>query len=221
VLLAVEWTHFSCLDWLMHKLFTIGYSGHTIESFIALLKSNKIDVVCDVRSTPYSKYKPDFSRRTFRQHLNAVGIKYKFFGEELGARPKDRDCYVHGQATYEKISKTEFFRTGLDRIKKGAESLNLALVCSEEDPIECHRAVLVCSNLEDIRSRIVHIHSDGRLEDQAAFEKRLVSLFGLTPLPLLQQPDDWPSAISKALQKQSEAIAYREPEWSRYKEKTL
>lgn len=194
----------------MGRLFTIGYSGHSADSFVDLVVKNKIDVVCDVRSTPFSAYKPDFSRAAFKAHLNRAGVKYKFFGDLLGARPSDRTCYVAGQATYERISKSSFFQEGLSRIKAGAQSLNLALVCSERDPIECHRAILVCRNLPEIRDYITHIHTDGTPESQLDLDARLVDFLGLTPPPLLQEEGDWSKAVSDAYEKQGEAIAYRE-----------
>ena len=195
---------------LVGKIFTIGYSGTEIDSFLEKLVMNKIDVVCDVRSTPYSIYKPDFSRGEFRKHLNSASIKYSFFGEQLGARPKDRTVYVRGQATYEKIAETSYFTTGLDRLREGSRKLNLALVCSEKDPIDCHRACLVCYNLEDMRERIFHIHTNGELEKQDQFEQRLVDLHKLTPSPLFQKAGDWEAAVSEAYKKQASCIAYRE-----------
>lgn len=194
----------------MSKLFTIGYSGLDDAEFARLLVKNGVNVVCDVRSTPYSIYKPAFSRRAFREFLNASAIKYIFLGEQLGARPKDRSCYVDGQATYERISGTSLFKEGLDRLRTGVEKLNLALVCSERDPIECHRAILVCRNLPDLRSRISHIHTDGSVESQDDFEERLVRYRDTAPPPLLRHPGDWESAVSLAYQQQGEAIAYRE-----------
>jgi uncharacterized protein (DUF488 family) len=194
----------------MGRLFTIGYSGHSANSFVDLVVNNEIDVVCDVRSTPFSAYKPDFSRAPFKAHLNKAGVKYKFLGDLLGARPSDRTCYVSGQATYDRISKSSFFQEGLSRIKTGTRSLNLALVCSERDPIECHRAILVCRNLPEMHDYITHIHTDGRSESQPELDTRLVDLFGLTPPPLLQQEGDWLKAVSKAYEKQGDSIAYRE-----------
>jgi uncharacterized protein (DUF488 family) len=194
----------------MSKLFTIGYSGLEATGFTRLLEANNINVICDVRSTPYSHYKPDFSRGPFRSFLNKSGFKYVFLGEQLGARPKDRSCYVNGQATYDRISKSSFFMDGLIRIRNGVDTLNLALVCSERDPIECHRAVLVCRNLPDLRPVTYHIHTDGTVENQDQFDERLVQLHNAAPPPLLRRPGDWERAVAQAYEKQSAAIAYRE-----------
>lgn len=194
----------------MRPLLTIGYSGLDMPGFVALLAANAVDVVCDVRSTPYSTYKPDFTRGPFRRHLNAAGVRYVFLGDRLGARPKDRGCYVDGQATYGRIARTAEFRAGLDRVRAGVETLTLALVCSERDPIECHRAVLVCHHLADLAPRIAHVHTDGRIEDQAAFDARLVALHALAPPPLLARDGDWDRAVATAYDRQADAIAYRE-----------
>jgi len=194
----------------MHNLLTVGYSGHDKESFLALLIDCKVEVICDVRSTPYSRYKPDFSRQPLKQALNQAGIKYVFLGAELGARPADRNCYEGGQATYERIAKSAPFAAGLERIRDGSEKMNLALMCSERDPIECHRAILVCRELRDMRDRIHHLHGDGSSETQSELEDRLVGFFGLAPPPLLSEPGDWENAVAQAFVKQGDSIAYRE-----------
>jgi len=191
-------------------LFTIGYSGLDIMQFIHSLKRNDIQVVCDVRSTPYSNYKPDFSRREFKTHLNDASIKYVFLGAELGARPKDRSCYINGQATYERIARSSLFLHGLERVRNGVERLNLALVCSERDPLECHRAILVCRHLPDLHSETYHVHTNGRIETHLQFEERLVDLRGTALPPLLRQPGDWERAVLAAYEMQGQAIAYRE-----------
>ncbi len=197
----------------MGQLYTLGYSGLEIANFLALVARYNIDVICDVRSTPYSTYKPDFTRAAFKQHLNAAGVKYVFLGDKLGARPSDRRCYVDGQAVYEKIAQTALFNEGLARVHKGVKTLNLALVCSERDPIECHRTILVVNRLDNLRASTLHIHTDGATETQDALDERLVAHHRLTPPPLLCKPGDQDDAIVEAYQMQSSAIAYREREW--------
>lgn len=194
----------------MGRLLTIGYSGLNIAGFVDLLRDNAVDVVCDVRSTPFSRYKPDFSRGPLKKHLNAAGLKYLFMGEQLGARPKDRGCYEAGQATYDRIAKTEPFKDGITRVRSGIEEHTLALVCSERDPIECHRAILVCHRLGARRDDVIHIHTDGHLEEQLSLDERLVTLHALAPMPLLSDPGDWRNAVAEAYRRQSTAIGYRE-----------
>ena len=67
-------------------LFTIGHSNHPIAHFLALLQQHAIAALADVRSVPYSRRHPQFSRAPLAQSLAAAGIDYLFLGDELGAR---------------------------------------------------------------------------------------------------------------------------------------
>lgn len=192
-------------------LYTIGYGNLPIESFSELLRSCSIDVVCDVRSSPYSRYSPDYSQRELKEHLNGgPRIKYAFFGNELGARPKDRNVYIGSRADYDLIAAASFFRAGLERIRRGSADNNIALMCAEKDPIECHRAILVCRNLPELTDQTFHIHHDGRVESQAELATRLVRELGMDPPPLLESEAAWSSAVNDAFREQSMRIAYTE-----------
>jgi uncharacterized protein (DUF488 family) len=199
-----------CSEANMGRLFTIGYSGLSIERFLEILKRYGVDVLCDVRSVPYSRFRPEYSRRALKVSLNQSGIKYAFFGNELGARPKERNVYVDGQAKYDLIAQTDFFQSGLDRLRKGVSDHNLALMCSERDPLECHRGILVSRHLPDLRSCISHIQTNGRIESQEEFERRLVALHHLTPPPLLEGLESWGKAVRGAYDKQGATIAFTE-----------
>jgi uncharacterized protein (DUF488 family) len=194
----------------MGWLFTIGYSGLEIDRFLELLKEQGVNVLCDVRSVPYSRFRPDFSRHDLKRHLNNSGIKYAFFGNELGARPKERSVYVRGQAVHNLIAEQDFFRSGLDRLKKGIGGHNLALLCSEREPLECHRAILVCRHLPEVRNHIAHIHTDGHVETHEEFENRLVASHNVKALPLLDGAKAWETALREAYEKQSSMIAFTE-----------
>jgi hypothetical protein len=98
----------------------------------------------------------------------------------------------------------------MERVRNGVATTTLALVCSERDPLECHRAILVAHRLGDLRDATAHIHTDGAVETQPAFDARLVALHGLTPPPLLSAPGDDARALARAYERQADAIAYRE-----------
>ena len=68
-------------------LFTVGHSNHSMDEFIALLKKHEIQVLADVRSSPYSAYVTHFAREELEASLKQTGIKYLFLGKELGGRP--------------------------------------------------------------------------------------------------------------------------------------
>ncbi|MBW4493884.1 MAG: DUF488 domain-containing protein [Oscillatoria princeps RMCB-10] len=166
------------------ELFTIGHSNHSIEAFISLLHKHGITALADVRSHPHSRYLPHFNQSALKAALLSAGIQYVFLGRELGARPADPSCYVGGKALYEKIATTELFREGIQRLIKELETEKISLMCSEQDPIECHRSILVCQHLRELPIQINHILKTGELEPQKHLEDRLIVLHKLN------QPDE-------------------------------
>ncbi|MDJ0581509.1 DUF488 domain-containing protein [Crocosphaera sp.] len=214
-----------------NKLFTIGHSNLDIKDFVSLLIQHNVTALADVRSSPYSRYLPHFNRENLKNVLLNSGIKYVFLGEELGARTKDESCYVEGKAVYENIAQTQLFAQGIERINKGLQDYNIALMCAEKDPITCHRAVLVCRHLKVSLLNINHILQNGDLEPHDNLEKRLLEIHNLdqsqkettvqlslfdhnsaqTPVPTLS-PEE---ALKEAYRKQGDKIAYVEKNYAK------
>ena len=142
------------------RLYTVGHSNHECEKFLDLLTPHQITAVADVRSQPYSQYTPQFNRETLEAALGRRRIKYVFMGKELGARREERECYVGGQARYDLIAGLPAFLQGLERLRRGAKTQRIALLCSEKDPLACHRTILVCRQLRG-EFAIEHILEDG------------------------------------------------------------
>lgn len=92
-----------------NMIYTIGHSNITQESFIEILKLFKIQLVIDVRSTPYSKYVPHFNRENFDKSLTENDINYIFLGNYIGGKPKDEKYYIDGKVDYDLIAKTEHY----------------------------------------------------------------------------------------------------------------
>jgi uncharacterized protein (DUF488 family) len=113
------------------EVFTIGHSTHSIEKFIALLTMHGIQAVADVRSSPFSKFNPQFNRENLQNSLKASGIRYVFLGKELGARSEDPACYVADKVQYDRLAKTPLFQSGLDRVIEGANNYRIAYDQSE------------------------------------------------------------------------------------------
>src|SRR5688500_15964772 len=88
------------------RVFTVGHSTHPIEHFLALLQQHGIEVLADVRSTPFSRFNPQFNRERLAQSLATAGIRYEFLGEELGARSNDPACYENGRVSYARLAAT-------------------------------------------------------------------------------------------------------------------
>lgn len=164
-------------------IFTIGHSNHPWGKFVELLKMHAIDAVADVRSHPYSRYCPQFNREAVDKALRAEGIRYVYLGCELGGRPppepktepksKERQFYDEkGKVIYEQIAGSDLFRQGLKRLLKGCKTYRIALMCAEQDPLVCHRMLLVARALDEEGIAVRHILADGKLETQEAALRR-------------------------------------------------
>lgn len=162
------------------QIFTIGHSTHELEQFISLLTRHGVTAVADVRSQPFSRIS-HFNRDELAAAVKARGIKYISFGAELGARRDEAECYVAGQAEYERIALLPRFREGIDRLVKGANEYMIALMCAEKEPLECHRTVLVCRHLRKRGLRIGHILADGSVEEHEQTERRMMEMMDIRP----------------------------------------
>lgn len=148
-------------------VYTVGHSNVPQETFVALLKQHRVDVLVDVRSIPFSKYVPHFNAEPLKAAVQAAGIKYLYLGRELGGRPADRACYDSaGRVDYALVAQGEAFREGIERVLRGARGFRVALMCNEENPAECHRRLLVGRVLSEKGVRVLHIRGDGRLQGE-------------------------------------------------------
>lgn len=189
------------------SVYTIGHSTHPIESFIHLLRRHGITALGDVRSAPYSRMNPQFNREPLEQVLKEAGISYVFLGEELGARSKDPSCYRYGKVDYELLARTKLFQLGLERVRNGARTHRIALMCAEKDPLNCHRTILVARNLVEQGVSVSHILSNGSVESHDQSLSRLMQMLRIAEDDLFRSPQD---AIRDAYRKRGEAIAYEE-----------
>jgi len=148
-------------------IYSIGHSNHEIEKFIALLMSQQIEVLVDVRSQPSSQFSPQFHHVPLKKALVAAGIQYLFLGKELGGRPEGGEFYdTDGRVFYGRFAKTILFREGLERLKAGVQKHRVAMMCSEGDPTNCHRRLLVGRVLTHEGVDVRHIRTDGRVETE-------------------------------------------------------
>ena len=162
---------------------TIGYGARSIEVFIAALKDHGIEYLIDVRSRPYSRFKPDFSKEALTVHLENAGIRYVFMGDSLGGLPDDESCYVDGKVDYDIVETRPFYIGGIERLQDAhRQQLPVALMCSEGKPEQCHRSKLIANTLEEQDIPIMHIDENDRLISQndvrLRYSKGQPSLFG-------------------------------------------
>ena len=139
-------------------LFSIGHGNKSIETFIEELKYFDIDYLIDIRSKPYSKYNPQFNQNELKFALLDKKITYTFLGDILGGLPEDRSCYTSGHVDYNKLKNKDFFKKGLKRlITANNKNINVAIMCSESKPEECHRTKLIGEELKNYGIILNHI----------------------------------------------------------------
>ena len=150
-----------------NSIYTIGHSNHSAETFINLLKSHDIQVLIDTRSAPFSRYSPQFNRDSLKAAVQEVGIKYGFYGRQLGGRPDDEDFYDEtGRVVYSQVAKSFLFNEGIERLVNGLSKFRTALLCSEENPSVCHRRLLVSRVLFEQGIDVWHIRGNGCVESE-------------------------------------------------------
>lgn len=155
-------------------LWTIGHSNYPIAHFLALLRGAGIQCVADLRSVPFSRRFPQFSRKALAASLREAGIEYWFLGDALGARPKDPACYDNGRASYARIAATAAFKDAIDALIAAEPLKRIALMCAEREPLDCHRTILVARDLVQRGREIAHILADGAIMPHGEIERRLL-----------------------------------------------
>jgi uncharacterized protein (DUF488 family) len=148
------------------RIWTIGHSNHPLERFLAMLAEEQIEFLVDVRSYPYSRFAPQFSREDLAASL-APPLRYVFMGEELGGRPSRPEHYdADGHALYGAMARADEFQGAIDRLIDGARLHRIALMCSEGRPADCHRRLLVGKVLTGRGLTLRHMLPDGSVTEE-------------------------------------------------------
>jgi uncharacterized protein (DUF488 family) len=162
-----------------NQIFTIGHSNHDINYFKSLLNKYYINSVIDVRTSPFSKLYPQFNKEILKASLKDDEIYYIHLPAEFGARRTNQDLLDEdGKVDFKKIWDTEIFKKGLEKISTGIEQgYQIALMCAESDPFECHRFSMVSYPLVKLGYIVTHILKDGTTIDNSELEKRLLEKY--------------------------------------------
>jgi uncharacterized protein (DUF488 family) len=194
-----------------HRLFTIGHSNQDISDLLGVLIRHEIHMVCDVRSRPGSFRFPQFNREPLMAQLASAKIMYQFFGDRFGGRPLDSRYYLSdGLVDYVARRRAPDFLEAMDRLLGCLQNQNVVLMCAEEDPLHCHRFLLICPALVQRGVVPLHLRRAAALETQGDAEDRLLQLHGfadVTSSSLFSQGRA--AALEDALRLQSEQYGFR------------
>ena len=175
------------LDSKAHKgsVFTIGHSNLKQEEFDTLLKRHGIEVLVDVRSYPKSKFCPHFDKDRLGPHVEGNDVEYHHF-PELGGHQYVGEGKDRHELSYDEVIATKEFQKGLKSVRDCArEGYRVALMCSENDPMDCHRMLMLGRALAhpeiyDGRLKPVdvqHITRTGYCLSQEYFERKLLDVY--------------------------------------------
>ena len=194
-----------------YALYTVGHSNLEWPAFVELLRQFRVELLIDVRSRPRSMRHPQFSQPEMEIALREARIRYLFLGEELGGRPEDPKAYrADGMVDYRARRKSYGFQAGIERVLMEAEKCVAGLLCAEEDPMACHRFLMICPELVRAGVWPLHIRKGGVVETQLTVEDRLLEEhhFGdVTSASLF--PADRAVALEDAYIAQAEKCAFR------------
>ncbi len=138
----------------------------------------------DVRSQPYSRFNPQFNCDSFKHTMAYANIDYIFAGEHLGGRPTDPTCYKNGVVPegradylklvdYGEVMKRDWYQRGIERLLQIAAGRLTAIMCSEEDPMQCHRHHLIARTLLKGDVTVWHIRADGSVDKAELMPKKI------------------------------------------------
>ncbi|MEW6171035.1 MAG: DUF488 domain-containing protein [Candidatus Omnitrophota bacterium] len=159
--------------------FTIGHSDHAIEPFVSTLKKQDINCLVDIRSSPYSQHTPQFNRESLIGELKKEKILYVYMGNTLGGRYTNPELlFPDGKVNYDKVKQTKNFVRGIEKVIEGIKKgYKIALMCSEKEPFDCHRFILVACELEKRGIIVKHILGNGNTILNSELEKKLLSKY--------------------------------------------
>lgn len=143
------------------RVFTIGYEGHTIESYLNVLLRSGVTLLCDVRRNPISR-KYGFSKGAMARSCERVGIGYEHL-RELGIASRQRQGLV-SQEDYDSLF-ADYKRDSLPKQKDALATIaewvrageRVALTCFEQRPEQCHRHCVADALKPRLRSSAKHL----------------------------------------------------------------
>lgn len=146
----------------MLTIFTIGHSNRSLEAFIAVLETARINTLVDIRAYPTSTRHPHFDSKPLRETLDVHNIIYHWAGRQLGGYRKPALSSIHSSLTNSSMRAfadhmdTDVFQQGASQLIKLTRTSNICLMCAERMPSDCHRR-LIADYLLLQNIRVVHL----------------------------------------------------------------
>ena len=217
------------------KIYTIGYAGfrNDIEKFLDILEDYSVDEIIDVRSFPSSDIHYNFNGGAIKLKLqtrdNLKGdcktgatcpISYTHMPVQFGARQSNKELYPKGYLDFELFSKQASFVEGIESVEQMvSEGKNVCLLCSEPEPTDCHRCILIARAFWKKNYPVTHLFADKIPTTQKDIEQKWIEKYKReheTPGQMSfegfseeNNEKDEQEIINEAYRKRNEKIGYR------------
>lgn len=196
---------------MVDTVYSIGYSGFSIDDFIDIIKKNEISLIVDVRSQPYSKYFLEYNKESLKKSLKYNGIYYRNYAKEFGARQEEMEFYSDdGYLDFELFAKSKNFLRGFEKLKQSMlQNYKFSLMCAEKNPINCHRTILIAREFYNAGYKIIHLLPNGTMT-QEDIEKCMLEMYfpDREQIKLFDKHLSNAEYISKAYKKRNAEIGY-------------
>lgn len=161
------------------EIFTLGHSNYSIERLLHMLKHFNINCLVDIRGTPYSKYNVHFDKERLQKSITDAGFIYIYMGVELAAKRVRKVSYnEEGYSDFDLVVKEEEFVSGVERLKNGCKKgYRIALLGAMQEPIRCHRAILVGKALREEGFHVNHILDDYTIVTQEDIDNMVLEKY--------------------------------------------
>ena len=146
-------------------VWTVGHSTRELDELVAVLRTDRIEAVLDVRRFPGSRRLPRFEGTALGQALDRHGIAYHWIPALGGRRrpaPESENTGWHHLAFrgYADHVATEEFAAGLVELLMIAHGLRSAILCAEILWWRCHRRI-IADVLTSLDVRVWHLRGLG------------------------------------------------------------
>ena len=187
---------------------TIGHSDLDREKLIDRLEREGVELIVDVRSIPHSRHAPQFNQQELARALGQRGIGNIYMGDELGGRPKEDWLYdEQDRADYRLMALEPKFQEAIRQLAQTAMDRRMALLCTERDPLKCHRTLLVAPALEQADVPVIHITGDGKDVSHRELMRLLTASRNMPRLDDLGMTEG--QMVEQAVESQARRVAHR------------
>jgi uncharacterized protein (DUF488 family) len=127
---------------------SIGHSNRSLDAFLALLRSNGVTALADIRQFARSRANPQFNAESLARDLANAGIAYRHIPELGGRRSSKLTESPNGLwenaafRSYADYAHGAQFESGLSALLLLAAERPTAMMCAEAVWWRCHRRIV-------------------------------------------------------------------------------